>query len=101
MIIGSTPTYTFTLPTAMEDVAEVKVTFAQGSVAVSKKLADCQMAENILTLKLSQEDTLSFCEGVVEIQIKVLISKGDDMNVLVSDPMYDQATRCLDEEVLE
>ena len=101
MIIGSTPTYTFTLPPLAVEVAEVKVTFAQGAVSVSKKLDECQMVDNVLSLKLTQEDTLNFSEGVVEIQIKVLITEDDDSNVLVSEPMYDQATRCLDEEVLE
>ena len=97
MIIGSTPTYTFTLPFAVSSLAEAKVTLCQGGVSVSKKLEDCTAVNNTLTVKLSQEDTLSFSEGLVEIQIKVLTQ---DADVLVSNVMYDTATKCLDAEVL-
>lgn len=97
MIIGSTPTYTFTLPFTVDNIAEAKVTFSQGGVSVSKKFKDCTAAGNTLTVRLSQEDTLSFCDGLVEMQIKVLTKGGE---ALVSDVMYDQAPKCLDKEVL-
>jgi hypothetical protein len=97
MIIGSTPTYTFSLPFTVDNIAEAKVIFSQGDVSVSKKFKDCGASGNTLTVRLCQEDTLRFRCGLVEIQIKVLTPKED---VLVSDVMYDNAEKCIDKEVL-
>lgn len=60
MYRGSTPTLTFTLPFSTVDIDNAYVTFAQyGTVKIDKPLTACGCDGNKLTVKLTQEETLS------------------------------------------
>ena len=97
MVRGTTPTYTFSIPFDTNLIAEAKVIFSQGEVSVSKRLQDCGLNGSELSVKLTQEDTLKFSKGPVEIIIRVLTTGGD---ASASDPMYDYVSDCNDDEVL-
>lgn len=82
MIRGTTPTNTFILPFYMEvaDISALYVTYSQnGIVIVDKSLNDVTISVKdnlIVTLKLTQEDTLKLSEGKVKIQIRLKTSDG-------------------------
>lgn len=74
MIRGTTPTHIFTLPFNVDDVKRLVITYAQQcEPLVEKTLEDCELSENKVKVKLTQEDTLRLNNQLpVEIQIRVL-----------------------------
>lgn len=96
---GTTPTHTFVLPLDMDTVTSFRVIYAQGDeVKLRKEKDDCSIDGNVITVKLSQEETLSFNMGkIVEIQVRILC--GDI--AMASDIMYVSVERLLEDEVIE
>lgn len=92
---GTTPTYTFTLPFSHSNVTKAKVIFSQGEKKVERVIEKPTSSE--LTVKLTQEETLGFSEGLVEIEIRVLTLGGE---AHTSDTMHDSIEDTNDEEVL-
>jgi len=70
---GTSPTLTFTLPNSYSSVSSAIITFAQrrSGFKLEKKLFDCKINGEKLTLKLSQGDTLAFSRGGIEMQIRL------------------------------
>ena len=99
MIRGTTPIHMFTLPFAVDDVAEARVIYGQfGHDRLIKTSQDLDMDGNEIRCVLTQEETLSFsCKHPVEIQIRVLTTSGV---VMASDIMTVDVGRCLDSEVI-
>ena len=80
MIRGSTPTHTFNLKLDADLIHKVRVLYAQNDVCVLKKEdSDCIKNGQTIVVKLTQEDTLLFKEGKVEIQLRVLTSTGESI----------------------
>lgn len=79
MIRGTTPTLEFALPFDAGILAEAWVTMSQDKkVVLNKELSDCQCEGNVLTVKLTQEDTLKLkCNCLAEIQIRARTTDGD------------------------
>lgn len=98
MIKGTTPSFTFKLPFNTELLTNAKVTLRQGDIYLEKKLCDCETTENLLTVRLTQEETFLFaCRSVINVQLRVLTRNGDAL----ATPVFDvYAKQCLDEEVL-
>lgn len=76
MRIGTTEIHTFTLPYALSTVSKLYVTYQQSGVNVLEKNVTDDADQfaldgNVLTLTLTQEDTLRFEEGDVEMEITV------------------------------
>lgn len=96
---GTTPKHTFTLPFDTGIVAKVRVVYAQrDDVKIVKTEADAEMDGNVLSVKLTQEDTLQLnCSLKTHIQVRVVTHDGD---ALVSDIITVNTERCLDSEVL-
>lgn len=69
---GTTPTITFTLPEEI-NIAELYITFSQNKRTVlEKKLDDVEINENVITLPLTQENTLAFyAPSPVYIQLRI------------------------------
>ncbi len=84
MIRGTTPTLEFTIPFDTELLAEAYVTLAQNrEVIIDKKLSDCECSGNVITVKLTQEDTLKLqCNCLAEVQIR---ARTIDGNAVASD----------------
>lgn len=100
MICGTTPTHTFTLPFDVDLIKSVRVIYAQDNqIVFVKNTEDCTLADNTVTVKLTQEETLSFdYKKAVEIQVRVLTA---DDESLVSGIKCVSVGRCLDEDVIE
>lgn len=79
MIQGTTPTHTFNLSIDSSIISKLTITYAQFErVIVQKTKDDCVINNNLITVKLSQEDTLRFKPGTpVQIQLRVLTVGGD------------------------
>lgn len=104
MRIGTTPTHEFVLPLSVNEIQEVEITYCQNKKEILKKhTGDCalngtdELGGTTVSVKLSQEDTFSFHDGVVEIQVRVLTTDG---TALASDIMSVSCKRCLSDEVL-
>ena len=96
---GTTPTHTFTLPFDTGMVAKANILYAQDEeVKIKKTEADATMDGKVISVKLTQGDTLLLdCKKAVEIQIRVLTPGGDALN---SDIIRVPVERCLENEVL-
>ena len=99
MIKGTTPTHTFSLPFGTEMIKKIEVVYAQNdAVKLTKESEDCAFDGNTVSVKLTQEDTLVFDEGVcVEIQVRVLTLADD---ALASNVMRIRCEDCLFDGVL-
>ena len=81
---GSTPTNIFNLNFDLTD-ATVYVTYSQkGKVIVEKTNQDLIITEDSVVVSLSQEDTLKFAVGDVEVQLRYVKSDGtaDASNIM-------------------
>ncbi len=84
MIRGTTPTLEFELPFETSLLTEAWITFSQsGKTVLDKKLTDCACDDRMLSVRLTQEETLALdCGCLTEIQLRV---KTLDGNALASD----------------
>ena len=74
MYRGTTPTFTFRLPFACEQITVLNLCFAQqGQVVLEKELPDCTAEGNRVQVTLTEEETLLFDDkkGMVEMQLRV------------------------------
>ena len=79
MIRGTTPTLEFTLPFETSEIAEAFVTLAQkDTVIIDKALSDCKCDARMLSVRLTQEETLKLtCDCKTDIQVRVRTKAGD------------------------
>lgn len=76
MIRGTTPTVYFALDGIVEsDIKELYITIRQGSTSVTK--TDYKSEDGVYYVKLTQEETLSFMDGAIYCQIKILTTDGN------------------------
>lgn len=99
MIRGTTPTHVFTVPFDTSIIKTVRVIYKQNNnQVVCKENDDVEMDGNVVSVKLTQEDTFKFKHGQnVKIQLRVLTQDGEAMS---SDIIVDSVQECLDDEVL-
>lgn len=100
MIQGTTPTHKFTLPFVTDIVQKARIIYAQCErVIFTKETPECECDGNTITVKLTQEDTLSLnARRDVQIQVKVLTNDGSTFVSAIKTVNID---KCLDREVLE
>ena len=73
---GTTPTNTFSVPLDLTG-ATIYISYEQdGKVVVEKTGTDITVATDSLTVKLTQNDTLGFHPGKVNIQVRYVDSFG-------------------------
>ena len=99
MIKGTTPTLEFELPFEISLVKNAYVTLSQkGVVVINKKYGECSCTGNILSVKLTQEDTIRLTDNdIVEIQLRVLTTSDD---ALASEIWTTTAERILYEGII-
>lgn len=99
MIRGTTPVHIFTFPFDISQIQSIRVIYSQKSTIVLKKEGhDVALSGTKATVKLSQEDTLSFSAEVpISIQIRILTNSGD---ALASNIISVSCRKILDNEVL-
>lgn len=72
MIRGTTPTLTFELPFAADEIDEGYITIAQrGRPNMDIPISRCTADGNVLTLTLTQEETLQLRAALAEIQLRI------------------------------
>ena len=79
MTRGTTPTFILTLPDSvdLEEAANVYATFRRGTAEITKTGDDLDIAENTVSVYMTQEETLSFRAGTkVEIQLNWTFDEG-------------------------
>ena len=98
-MIGTTPIHTFVLPFDDSFISKVRVIYKQlDKVILKKETEDCTIEGNVVTVKLTQEETFRFDYNYfVHIQIRVLTSGNESLK---SDIIMKGLTECLDDEVL-
>lgn len=101
MIRGTTPILEFTLPFDCSLLTEIYITFAQyGTTVLEKSMADCTCSGTLVTLSLSQEDTLKMKQdrmAIAEVQLRVRTKDG---SALASNIMQIRVDRILKEGVI-
>ena len=99
MFRGTTPTHTFEIDIDPSLIKTLKITYYQNEEEILvKRTEDCEIKENVISTRLSQEDTFKFKgNSTVTIIIRVLTT-GDD--ALITEPVFIAVRKCLDDEVL-
>ena len=99
MYRGTTPTHLFRINIDPTLIKTIKITYAQDDEDIlSKKTEDCVVEDNIIVVKLTQEDTFRFkSDKLVRIQLRLLFYDG---TALASRPITTTVNKCLDEEIL-
>ena len=99
MIRGTTPTLSFCLPFDVSLIKVASIVFSQNDeIKLEKTLDDCTIEDTTLTVKLSQDETLTLRDGIyTEIQIRVKMTSGD---ALASDIIKVQTGRILKDGVI-
>jgi hypothetical protein len=99
MLVGGTPKHEFELPIHTSLLNDLLITYSQmGIIILEKRINDCSAEGNVVSLELSQEDTLKFDEHIaIEIQLKIKTLGGE---VIPSDIIVDTPSRCLNKVVL-
>lgn len=96
---GTTPTHEFELPFETNAIKKIIITYAQrDEIVLEKKTEDCEMDGMIVSVTLTQEETLCFDSSKhVKIQAKILLLNG---KVLVSNKITKPISDVLNEEVM-
>lgn len=95
---GTTPTLTFNMPFDSAGVENIYITFVQGrEMVLEKTLADVVWNEKAIELELTQEETLKFRPGQMEIQIRI---KFINEQAIASNIMYTTSEAILKDGVI-
>lgn len=99
MIRATTPTHKFTLPfNYTQYVKKILITYSQkGNIVLEKNENDVQIDGNIVSYKLTQEETKLFSNGDVRVQVRVLTIDND---ALASKEQTVHIDNVLNDEVL-
>ena len=78
MIRGSTPTFTFLLPSCAEDFSEINIAFMQKELTVLDFPKDRLVLNgNTVSLTMTEQESLSFEDGIpTEVQIRLVKLNG-------------------------
>ena len=103
MIKGTTPALQFQLPISTSTIkaAEVMVRYVDNNkeVVIVKTLNECEVGENSITARLTQEETLALpAPSTVSVQLRVLTN---DDTALATEIQKVSVKRLLKEDVIE
>lgn len=76
MVRGTTPTFILTLQDADLTNTNVYVTFKQDELLLTKSGSDLSIEQNVVSVYLSQEETLKFQRGNLYIQVNWTFDNG-------------------------
>ena len=82
MFRGTTPTLEFEIPFDTSLIDELFVTITQANVVtVEKDRSQCELSGNVITVKLTQKDTLIFKNkyfgGAARLQVRIKMLNGE------------------------
>ena len=91
---GTTPTLTFSLPFNTDSISVLNIAFAQkGNIVIEKGLEECELEADVIRIKFTQLETLSFDDKCdVDMQIRV---KTKDGNALASNIIRTRVDRII------
>lgn len=99
MLIGTTPSYSWTLPFDSSNIATLKITFKQeDNIVLVKRMSDCKLNGKQLSVTLTQEETFLFKDGAAVVQVRGLDKDGHAFGTV---PKKIGIVECNDDEVLE
>lgn len=85
MYRGSTPTHNIETDIDLTGASAVYVTYHQGGTIITKTGESLVITKNSISVTLSQEDTLSFKAGKVQMQVRYVMPDGTaDASEIVS-----------------
>ena len=98
---GTTPTHDFELPYPQEFIKDARITYVQNREAViTKTLEECRFENNVLSIDLTQEETLLFMPNkIVNIETRVQIFDG--RVVLSEEPIRLRVIDTINSEVFD
>lgn len=74
---GTTPTIQITVnDIKLSEMQNIQVVFEQKGFLLKKEISDLDIDENVISVALSQEETLQFKDGYCNIQIRMLSKEG-------------------------
>lgn len=74
---GTTPTIRFKLPFLTSEISKIEVYFGQPNLLVTKTTEDCTLDGKIVSVMLSQEDTLMFNSDLpLSMQLRFVFTNG-------------------------
>ena len=96
---GTTPTHTFLLPFDTSNIKAFEITYAQhDSILITKRLDDCTLEGDVVTVELSQEDTFKFdITTQIQMQLRVLTITNQ---AYATDILLTSISKSLSKEVL-
>lgn len=104
MFKGTTPTYTFTLPEDIDlsSAESVYVTFSKTNYEniLTKQDDELEINGNIVSVYLTQDETLEFPKGDILIQLNWLYADGNETKRACSEIVTDRVKRNLVNEVI-
>ena len=76
---GCTSVESFKFPFDASDVKSIFITFKEnGETIIEKTLDDCTFGEGVVSVKISQEDSLKFSDNaIVQVQIRVKLTNDE------------------------
>ena len=95
---GTTPTIQITIKDIdLNEMQNIYVVFEQNGYILKKELSDLDIEGNVISVLLSQEETLNFKDGTCNIQLR-MITKG---GVAIASPIKTtKVYRVLNKEVI-
>lgn len=98
-IQGTTPTHQFALPFSDSLISDLSITYSEnGEVIVKRTLEDCEINNDIVSITLTQQESLSFTpNSIVEVQLKLATNTG---SVLASPKYRIGVESALDTEIM-
>ena len=102
---GTTPTHIFTCSITMENLRDLRITYKQdGVVLFEKRLADCQITGNKVSVTLTADDTKRFSDKLkyvdgehrippVKIQIGAITETGAKVGCYVINTTVEECLR--------
>ena len=95
---GTTPIHYYEIPYYQNDIEKISVAYRQkGKNIVIKREDECEMVKNCIHVRLTQEDTFLFREGLAQVQVRIKLTTGE---VLRSQEHIIEVLDSSDEEVL-
>lgn len=87
---GTTPTHVFTVPVEADTITALSLVYAQnGMIVIEKGLSDVTVSGKTVQVSLTEDETLKFFSGAVEIQLRIGIGSkrmaSDVIKVAVGD----------------
>lgn len=96
---ATTPKQIFTLPTSIDNVKSVLITYQQnGDIVIEKTLEDCEIEDSTISFYFTQEETNLFKVGKYAIQVRFLTN---DNKAFTSEPIERKCEIAFNKVVLE